>query len=48
MKALIEMTRNIFDYIVLDNAPVSLVTDGIIVSHLSDLNIFILRAIYRT
>lgn len=43
MKALIEMTRNIFDYIVLDNAPVSLVTDGIIVSHLSDLNIFILR-----
>jgi len=43
MKTLIEKVRSNYDYIILDNAPVSLVTDGIIVSQLSDLNIFILR-----
>ena len=43
MKELIERARGQFDYIILDNAPVALVTDGIIVSRLSDLNIFILR-----
>lgn len=43
MKNLIEMARNQFDYILIDNAPVALVTDGIIASRLSDLNIFILR-----
>ena len=43
MKLLIEKSRLLYDYIILDNAPVALVTDGIIVSHLSDLNIFILR-----
>ncbi len=43
MKNLIEMARTQFDYILIDNAPVALVTDGIIASRLSDLNIFILR-----
>jgi len=43
MKKLIDEVRNSYDYIIIDNAPVSMVTDGIIVSHLSDLNIFILR-----
>lgn len=43
MKDIIEWARSHFDYIILDNAPVAMVTDGIIVSRLSDLNIFILR-----
>jgi capsular exopolysaccharide synthesis family protein len=43
MKALIEKLRLTYDYIVLDNAPISFVTDGLIMSQLSDLNIFILR-----
>ena len=43
MKILIEKARLLYDYVILDNAPVALVTDGIIVSQLSDLNIFILR-----
>ena len=40
---MLDKARSQFDYIVIDNAPVALVTDGIIVSRLSDLNIFILR-----
>lgn len=43
MKMLIDEVRSKFDYIIIDNAPTALVTDGNIVSHLSDLNIFILR-----
>ena len=43
MKALLDKLRLTFDYIILDNAPVSYVTDGIIAGQLSDLNIFILR-----
>ena len=43
MKTLLDQAREQFDYIIIDNAPVALVTDGIIVSHLSDLNIFVLR-----
>jgi len=43
MKELIEKARSQFDYIILDNAPVALVTDGIIASHVSELNIFVLR-----
>ena len=38
-----ERARREFDYIVIDNAPVSMVTDGMITGKLSDLNIFILR-----
>ncbi len=40
---LMEQARKDFDYIVIDNAPVSLVTDGLITGRLADLNIFILR-----
>lgn len=43
MEKLISDVRMMFDYIVIDNAPIGLVTDGFIVSHLSDLNIFLLR-----
>ena len=43
MRKLIEKVRVAFDYVILDNAPTGLVTDGVIVSQLSDLNIFVLR-----
>ncbi|NEW83324.1 MAG: polysaccharide biosynthesis tyrosine autokinase [Mariniphaga sp.] len=43
MKMLLDKVRHAFDYVIIDNAPTLLVTDGIIVSQLSDLNIFILR-----
>ena len=43
MKQLLDELKKEYDYIVLDNAPIGLVTDGIIVSQISDLNIFILR-----
>ena len=43
MKILIDEVRSKFDYIIIDNSPTALVTDGHILSHLSDLNIFILR-----
>ena len=43
MKKLILLVRSRYDFIILDNAPIGLVTDGLIVSQLSDLNILILR-----
>jgi capsular exopolysaccharide synthesis family protein len=43
METLIDKARLEYDYIILDNAPVALVTDGFILSRLVDLNIFILR-----
>lgn len=43
MKDLLDTVRSQYDYVIIDNAPTSLVTDGQIVSDLSDLNIFILR-----
>jgi len=43
MKDLVEQVRKQFDFIIFDNAPVALVTDGFIVSRLSDVNVFILR-----
>ena len=43
MKILLEQVRSKFDYTIIDNAPTALVTDGHILSHMSDLNIFILR-----
>ncbi|HAH24696.1 MAG TPA: hypothetical protein DCL77_13250 [Prolixibacteraceae bacterium] len=43
MKELIDRSRGQFDYIILDNAPAAMVSDAIIVSRLSDVNIFILR-----
>ncbi len=43
MKNLLDTLRKTYDYIILDNAPVSYVTDGIIAGQMSDLNVFILR-----
>lgn len=43
MNELLEWAKKEFDYIIFDNAPVSMVTDGLITSRLSDLNLFILR-----
>ena len=43
MKNLLDTLRTRYDFIIMDNAPVSYVTDGIISGQLSDLNIFILR-----
>ena len=43
MKMLLDEVRSRYDYIIIDNAPTALVTDAHIVSHLTDLNIFILR-----
>jgi Mrp family chromosome partitioning ATPase len=40
---LIRELTNGYDYILLDNAPVSLVTDGLLAGRHADLNIFILR-----
>lgn len=42
-KELLEQAKTEYDYIIIDNAPVSMVTDGLITSQASDLNIFILR-----
>lgn len=43
MKALLDELRQRFDYIVIDNAPIGLVTDGLILGKSADLNIFLLR-----
>lgn len=43
LKTLIDWVRSRFDFVIIDNAPTAMVTDGQIVSHLSDLNIFVLR-----
>ncbi|MEL7587631.1 MAG: polysaccharide biosynthesis tyrosine autokinase [Prolixibacteraceae bacterium] len=40
---LIARAREEFDYVIIDNAPISLVTDGLITCRASDLNIVILR-----
>ena len=40
---LIEKARQIFDFIIIDNAPVLLVPDSILVSNFSDISLFILR-----
>jgi capsular exopolysaccharide synthesis family protein len=42
-KILLEDVKSKFEYIIIDNAPTALVTDAQIISHLADLNIFILR-----
>ena len=42
-RELVEQTRKDFDFIIIDNAPVSFVTDGLITGRQADLNIFVLR-----
>ena len=43
MKILLDDLATKYDYIIVDNAPVSLVTDGILVARHAHLNVFILR-----
>lgn len=43
MKILLEELSHRFDYIIVDNAPIGLVTDGLIMGQQSDLNVFLLR-----
>ena len=43
---LIKQTRKMFDYIVIDNAPLLLVPDAILTSQFSDISLFILRVNY--
>jgi len=43
MSDLLDKLKATYDYVILDNAPVSYVTDGIITGQLSNLNIFVLR-----
>jgi capsular exopolysaccharide synthesis family protein len=43
MKVLLDELRQRFDYIVIDNAPIGLVTDGLILGKSADLNVFLLR-----
>ena len=43
MQTLLKILSVKFDYIIIDNAPVSLVTDGLLMGRHADLNIFILR-----
>ncbi len=43
MTQLLKKLGEKFDYIILDNAPVSLVTDGLLAGRHADLNVFILR-----
>jgi len=42
----IEKAKSKFDYIILDNAPVGLVPDGLLTSQYVDLNLFVLRLNY--
>ena len=43
---LLEECKKYYDHIIIDNAPVPVVTDGIIVGRLSDLNLFVFRLNY--
>ena len=43
---LMEQTRKMFDYVVIDNAPLLLIPDAILMSQLSDITLFILRMNY--
>lgn len=43
MEELLKSLSEKFDYVILDNAPISLVTDGLLSGRHADLNIFILR-----
>jgi capsular exopolysaccharide synthesis family protein len=45
-ESFIEEAKSKFDYIILDNPPVSLVTDGIITGKSADVNLFVVRLHY--
>lgn len=43
---LIKTTREKYDYIIIDNAPLLLIPDAILTNHLSDISLFVLRMNY--
>jgi Mrp family chromosome partitioning ATPase len=43
---LIEHTRQLFDYVIIDNAPLLLIPDAILTSQFADISLFILRINY--
>ncbi|SHF43677.1 capsular exopolysaccharide family [Mariniphaga anaerophila] len=43
---LIDYTRSLFDYIIIDNAPLLLIPDAILTSQFSDISLFVLRIGY--
>ncbi|MCH4896383.1 polysaccharide biosynthesis tyrosine autokinase [Marinilabiliaceae bacterium JC040] len=45
---LIKKLENEFDYVVIDNAPISLVADGLIVSKHANMNLFVVRQDYSS
>lgn len=45
-EALIEQARKMFDYVIIDNAPLMLVPDAILTSRFSDVSLFVLRMNY--
>ncbi|MTI31902.1 GumC family protein [Xanthovirga aplysinae] len=46
MESLIQISRNNFDYIIIDSPPINLVSDSLILQHFSDLNLFVARKGY--
>jgi len=46
LEQLIQEAREEYNYIIIDNAPLSLVSDGIIISQFTDVNLFVLRQDY--
>ena len=44
MTDLLEIARKEFDYIIIDSAPVGLVSDSYFISRLSDIQLFVVRA----
>ncbi|TFH36139.1 MAG: polysaccharide biosynthesis tyrosine autokinase [Bacteroidia bacterium] len=48
MSAFLKQARNDFDYIILDTPPVAIVTDALLLSPYSDINIFVVRQRYSS
>ena len=40
--------RSIFDYIIVDSAPISLVTDTLIINRIADANVYLCRVNYSS
>jgi tyrosine-protein kinase Etk/Wzc len=46
MKELVETLKEMYDYIVIDSAPVGLVSDSLTIMEMADINLYIIRANY--
>ena len=42
----IDMLKNNFDYVILDTAPVGMVTDTLLIGRVADLSVYVCRADY--